>query len=95
MYEMEGALLGLAAPADQLPGFSGAARRPPGPDTRVKHRFPGPSHVPRVAPEVVPVSDGETISSGCEAAAQEFPPKLLERFSFHTVSTGKKVVIRT
>jgi len=35
MYEMEGASPGLAAPAGQLPGYSGAARRPPGPDTRV------------------------------------------------------------
>jgi hypothetical protein len=46
MYEMEGASPGLAAPADQLPGYSGAARRPPGPDTRVRYRFPDSPHVP-------------------------------------------------
>ena len=50
MYEMEGASPGLAAPVGQLPGHSGAARRLPGPDARVRYRFPDSPHVPRVAP---------------------------------------------
>ena len=43
-------LPGLAAPAGQLPGRADAARRPPGPGTRTRHRSPGSSHVPGVAP---------------------------------------------
>jgi len=47
----------------RLPGLPSAARRPPGPDTRAIHRFPGPSSRPRSCPQMVPVSDGESIST--------------------------------
>jgi peptidase M50B-like protein len=51
MYEMKGALSGRAAQVRQLPGFPGATGRPPGPDTHVKHRFPGYSRVPGLPPD--------------------------------------------
>jgi hypothetical protein len=50
MYEMEGASPGLAAPASQLPGYSAPRAAPPGPDTRVRYRFPDSPPVPRVSP---------------------------------------------
>jgi hypothetical protein len=55
----------LASPPriGQLPGLPGAARRPPAPDTRAIHRFPGPFPRPRSCPQMVPVSDGESIST--------------------------------
>jgi hypothetical protein len=46
MYEMEGALSASPLRIRQLPGFPGAARRPPVPGTRANHRFPGRSRVP-------------------------------------------------
>ena len=51
MYEMEGALPGCATPDRRLPGKPRVTRRPPVPDTRVKCRFPGASHVPGVPPD--------------------------------------------
>jgi hypothetical protein len=55
----------LASPPriGQLPGLPGAARRPPAPDTRAIHRFPGPFPRPRSCPQMVPVSNGESIST--------------------------------
>ena len=50
MYEMEGPFPASLPRAGQLPGLAGAARRPPGPGTRARHRSPGSSHVPGVAP---------------------------------------------
>ena len=50
MYEMEGPCPASLPRAGQLPGLAGAARRPPGPGTRARHRSPGSSHVPGVAP---------------------------------------------
>ena len=73
---------GLARPrhtkARQLPGFAGAARRPPVPDARARDRFPGSSHVSGVAPGVVPVSNGESIltasaSTRARPAASKIP----------------------
>jgi len=64
MYEMEGALLWpRRTEATSCPGLPGAARRPPGPDTRAIHRFPGPFSRLRSRPQMVPVSDGESIST--------------------------------
>ena len=51
MYEMEGALPGLATPVGQLPGLPGVACRPPGPDTRAKGQFPDSSHAPGLPPD--------------------------------------------
>jgi hypothetical protein len=48
MYEMEGALSASPLRIRQLPGFPGAARRPPVPGTRANHRFPGCSRAPRL-----------------------------------------------
>ena len=50
IYEMEGPFPASLPRAGQLPGLAGAARRPPGPGTRARHRSPGSSHVPGVAP---------------------------------------------
>jgi hypothetical protein len=63
MYEMEGPCPASPHQARQLPGFAGAARRPPVPDAHARDRLPGSSHVPGVTPKVVPVSNGEGIST--------------------------------
>lgn len=71
MYEMGGLVRPRRARRGQLPGFAGAARpagaRYPceGPVSRLLARSPG------VAPKVVPVSDGESISTASVNAAQE------------------------
>ena len=54
IYEMEGPFPASLRRAGQLPGLAGVARRPPGPGTRVRHRSPGSSHVPGVAPGQYP-----------------------------------------
>jgi hypothetical protein len=70
MYEMGGlARPGHARPG-QLPGFAGAARRPPVPGTRARDRSPGSSHAPG-SPRVVPVSNGESIFTASANTAQE------------------------
>jgi hypothetical protein len=46
MYEMKGALSDPPHQIGQLPGFSGATRRPTVPSTHLNHRFPGYSRVP-------------------------------------------------
>jgi hypothetical protein len=55
----------LASPlrSGQLPGLPSAARRPPGPDTRAINRSPGPFSRPRSCPQMVSVSNGESIST--------------------------------
>ena len=55
----------LASPhgSGQLPGLPSAARRPPGPDTRAISRSPGSFSRPRSCPQVVSVSNGESIST--------------------------------
>ena len=71
MYEMEGPYPASLCQAGQLPGLAGAARRPPVPDTRARDRSPGSSHVPGGCPEVVPVSNGESICTASRARAQD------------------------
>ena len=51
MYEMEGALSASPLRIRQLPGFPGAARRPPVPNTHLNRRFPGYSRVPGLPPD--------------------------------------------
>ena len=68
MYEMEGPCPASPRQADQLAGLAGAARRPPVPDTRARDRLPGSSTFPGVAPKVVPVSNGESISTASPGA---------------------------
>ena len=63
MYEMEGALLGPRHLIRQLPSSPGFDGPLSGPSTRVRDRFPGSSRVSGVSPWVVPVSDGESIST--------------------------------
>ena len=55
----------------QLPGLPGAARRPPAPSTRSMHRFPGPFSRLWSYLQMVPVSDGESISTPLAGVAQE------------------------
>jgi hypothetical protein len=50
MYERGGLARRRRARSGQLPGFAGVARPPPVPGIRARDRFPGSSHVPRVAP---------------------------------------------
>jgi len=96
MYEMEGPGPASLRPARQLPGFADAARRPPVPDTRARDRFPGSSHVPGVAPRVVPVSNSESIptasaSTRARARGQQIP----DSSAIHTVPHRKRAVIPT
>jgi hypothetical protein len=70
MYEMGGLTRHRRARSGQLPGFAGVARRPPVPGIRAGNRFPGSSHVPGVAPKVVPVSNGESILTASANTAQ-------------------------
>ena len=71
MYEMEGPC--PASPRQVRPVAWPCWRRapPPVPGTRARDRSPGSSHVPGVAPKVVPVSNGESISTASANAAQE------------------------
>ena len=85
---------GLARPrcakARQLPGFAGAARRPPVPDTRARDRFPGSSHVSGVAPGVVPVSNGESIlTASASTRARPAASKIPGFSAIHTAPTEK------
>ena len=70
MYEMGGLARPRHARPGQLPGFAGAAYRPPVPGTRARDRSPGSSHAPG-SPRVVPVSNGESISTASANTAQE------------------------
>jgi hypothetical protein len=70
MYEMGGPCPASPRQPGQLPGLAGTARRPPVPGARTKGRSPGSSHVPGVAPKVVPVSNGESISTASANTAQ-------------------------
>ena len=66
---------GLARPrhtkARQLPGFAGAARRPPVPDARARDRFPGSSHVSGVAPRWCPFPTVKAFLPPPRARAQD------------------------
>ena len=84
MYEMGGLARRRRARSGQLPGFAGAARRPPVPGTRARGRSPGSSHVPGACPGVVPVSNGESISTASANTAQE--PEV-NYFGFFALST--------
>ena len=66
-----GALPGLATPGPaSCLAFAGAARRPPVPGARARDRSPGSSHAPG-SPQVVPVSNGESIFTASANTAQE------------------------
>ena len=85
---------GLARPrhtkARQLPGFAGAARRPPVPDARARDRFPGSSHVSGVAPGVVPVSNGESILTASASPRARPAASKIPGFPLSTRSPQKK-----
>jgi len=70
MYEMGGLARPRPARPGQLPGFAGVARRPPVPGTRARDRSPGSSHAPG-SPQVVPVSNSESIVTVSANMAQE------------------------
>src|ERR1700689_5020406 len=73
MYEMEGASLWPRRPGSAscppppgpavCPPPRALAPPPPAPDTRAIHRLPGPFSRLRGCPQMVPVSDGESIST--------------------------------
>ena len=53
------------------PVLTSATRRPPGPSARVVVRFPGPFSRLWSCLQMVPVSDGESISTPLAGVAQE------------------------
>jgi hypothetical protein len=63
MYEMEGPRPASPRQVDQFPGFAGAARRPPVPDTRAREPVSRLLRRSRDYPGAVPVSNGESIST--------------------------------
>ena len=87
MYEMQGVLPGHAPPSGQLPGLPGLADRPLVPCIRGMYRFPEFSHVPGVAPGVVPVSIGEAFLLYRRMARKGLRQNSGKFFSIHTMST--------
>ena len=81
MYEMEGPCPPRRARSASCLALL-APRAPPVPGTRARGRSPGSLHVPGVAPKVVPVSDGESISTASANAAQEPEVNYLEFFCY-------------
>jgi hypothetical protein len=71
MYEMGGLVQPHRAKRGRLPGFAGAARPRQGQVPVCGAGLPAPCTFPGVAPKVVPVSDGESISTASANAAQE------------------------
>jgi len=76
----------LASPHQigQFPGLPGAARRPPVPSTRKKYRSPGHSRVRRGCPQMVPVSNGECISTGVRECRARVRSHSFQVFSLST-----------
>ena len=73
----------LASPlrGGQLPGFPGAARRPPVPGTRVRRRFPGSLHVPEFPPAgtrfqrwSISIASGDGRARACRHSFLVFSP---------------------
>jgi hypothetical protein len=95
MYEMEGPRPASLRQADQLPGFAGAARRPPVPDTRARDRFPGSSHVPGVAPRWCPFPTVKAFLLPPRARAQDPAASKFRDFRHPHGIHRKCVVIRT
>jgi len=77
-------LLGLPHRPSQLPDSPGSEGRPPGPDTRDSDRFPCHSHVPGDSPGLVPVSDGEGISTPSARRRASLWRSISESFSLST-----------
>src|SRR5215469_4785882 len=81
---MEGALCGLPHQASQLPSPPGEESAPPGPGTRLIHRFPGSSHVPGVSSGWCPFPTVKAFLRLTPAAAQGVEANNCELFSFST-----------
>jgi len=88
MYEMEGALPGCVTLGHRLPGRPGVARHPPVPSTHAKCQFPS-LPASRSRPRMVPVSNGENISTAFRTVMQESAAIHFEFFPVHTISTER------
>ncbi len=94
MYEMEGPYPASPRQAGQLAGLAGAARRPPGPGTRASRPVSRLLPRSRGQPQVVPVSNGESIITAYANAAQG---PAASHFLFSAIHEGihrKQAVIR-
>ena len=94
MYEMEGPYPASPRQAGQLAGLAGAARRPPGPGTRARRPVSRLLPRSRGQPQVVPVSNGESIITASANAAQG---PAASHFLFSAIHEGihrKQAVIR-
>ena len=90
MYEMEGALSSPPSQIGQLPGLPGAARRPPGPDSRSMYRLPGPFYVSEVALRWCPFPAVKAFLLP-PGVSRKGLPQFIFSFSFiHTMSTGQR-----
>ncbi len=94
MYEMEGPCPASPRPADQLAGFAGAARRPPGPGTRASGRSPGSSRVPGVAPGWCPFPTVKAFLLPPRAPRKALRPAISCFSAIHEGIHRKQAVIR-
>ena len=94
MYEMEGPCPASPRPADQLAGFAGAARRPPGPGTRARGRSPGSSRVPGVAPGWCPFPTVKAFLLPPRAPRKALRPAISCFSAIHEGIHRKQAVIR-
>ena len=88
-----GPCLATLCQVSQLPGLPGPAGRPLVRCTRGRYRFPDPwPRLPGFPPGVVPVSNGESISTVPASVAQGFGAKLWRVFCYpHTVHRTRSV----
>ncbi len=79
----------------QLPGFPGAARRPPRPGTRANHRFPGCSRVPGLPPDGARFPTVKVFLHAAASVTQEPTGIHFEFFRRPHVAHRTRAVIRT
>ena len=89
MYEMGGLVWRRHARSGQLPGFGGAARRPSVPGIRARDRFPGSSHVPRVAPRWCPFPAVRAFLLPARTPRKSLKSIISGFSTIHTVSTKR------
>ena len=74
-------------PIGELPRLPSAERRPPGPGTRSKYRFPGPPHVPGVAPRWCPFPTVKAFLLPQPVSRKSLREFISSFFPVHTLST--------
>ena len=94
MYEMEGPFPASPPRAGQLPGLTGAARRPPGQVPVQGTGLPAPPTFPEVALGVVPVSSGGIFLLHARAPRKGLRLAISGSSAIHKGIHRKRVVVR-